>query len=138
MSVPVLENGKVIAQVDYNDALDYWDGHNYTCGSTGRHLGYTRLKSGKWVLIHGSQWQGEQNSAEVVTAEELVQAAARTGNLDELYKTYPDLKTTLPDEEENTPEVQEMEAEVVSFGNGAHIVIPKGYIGKKISYRFID
>lgn len=137
MPVPVLENGKVVARVDYNDALDYWDGHNYTCGSTGRHMGYTRLKSGKWVLIHGSQWQGEQDSAEVVSAEELVQAAARTGKLDELVKNYPELKEMLPDSEAEEPDVEEFEAFVTEFGNGAHVVIPKEHVGKKISYQFI-
>ena len=46
--VNVYEDGKVIARVQYNDNLDYWDGKNWTCGSIGRHLGLTRLrKSGR-------------------------------------------------------------------------------------------
>lgn len=136
--VPVYEEGEVIAQVKENNALDFWDGRNWTCGSTGRHLGYTRLKSGKWVLIHGSQWQGDRDHAEVVTAEELVQAAARTGCLDELYTEYPELKGLLPDEEAEAPEIETVEAEITAFGNGAHVVIPGKHLGKKIRYTVIE
>ena len=28
------ENGKVIAMVEANNNLDWWDGSNWTCGST--------------------------------------------------------------------------------------------------------
>lgn len=132
--IPVYENEKVVARVEYNNNLDFWDGRNYTCGRTGRHLGYTRLKSGKWVLIHGTQWQGERDYAEVVTAEELVQAAARTGHLDELYAEYPELRDLLPDEEAEAPEKTYYEADVTAFGNGAHIIVPKELIGKRIRY----
>jgi hypothetical protein len=34
-------NGGVVASVEYNSILDHWDGSNWTCGSTGRHLGIT-------------------------------------------------------------------------------------------------
>ena len=102
--VTVYENETAIARVAYNDKLDFWDGRNWTCGSTGRHLGYTRLKSGKFVLIHGTQWQGEHAHAEVVSAAELVQAAARCNNLDTLYADYPELKGSLPDEESREDE----------------------------------
>lgn len=139
MSVPVFEAGDVIAQVEYNDDLDYWDGRNYTCGSTGRHLGCTKLKSGKYVLIHGTQWEGERDSAEVVTGEELLKAAARTGSMNLVLERYPELKKIgLPDEEEDFKEPELMEAIVVEFGSGAHITVPKAYIGKKIVYRVID
>ena len=74
MSVPVYENDEIIGQVDYNDNLDYWDGNNRTCGFPGHHKGLTRLKkSGKWVLIHGTQWQGGKNFAETITAKAAVQ-----------------------------------------------------------------
>ena len=55
MKVNVLEDGVVIARVEYNNNLDFWDGHNWTCGSTGRHLGLTQLRDGRFVLIHGTQ-----------------------------------------------------------------------------------
>jgi len=92
--VPVFdEEGKVVARVEYNDRLDFWDGRNMTCGSTGRHLGYTKLKSGSYVLIHGSQWQDERAHGEIVSAEELIQAAARNGHLDNLFARYPELRS---------------------------------------------
>ena len=72
------DEGKVVARVEYNSDLDYWDGNNWTCGSTGRHLGITKLKKlDKYVLIHGTQWQGERDTAEVVTDEEALQAILR-------------------------------------------------------------
>lgn len=138
VKVPVYEDGQVVARVEYNTDFDFWDGRNNTCGSTGRHLGYTKLKSGKYVLIHGTQWQGERASAEVVSGEELVQAAARTGHLDDLYANYPELKGTLEEEEIETPEPEAVEAEVVAFGNGAHITLPKDLIGRKVRYTIVE
>ena len=140
--VPVYdEEGKVIARVAYNKKLDFWDGRNWTCGSTGRHLGYTRLKSGKYVLIHGTQWQGERNHAEVVSPERLVQEAARAGRLDELYEDFPELREIkLPDEEEDIERKEKRiinRAVATAFGNGAHVVVPKELIGKTITY-YVD
>ncbi len=90
--VNVYEDGKVIARVQYTDNLDFWDGSNWTCGSTGRHLGLTRLrKSGQYVLIHGTDLQGEQDSAEIVTDEEAYQAIVSSGNI-ELLEKFPDLQ----------------------------------------------
>lgn len=87
------EDGKVIARVKYNNELDFWDGNNWTCGSTGRHLGISRLrKSGKYVLIHGTQWQGEQDSAEIVSDETAYQAIVSSGNT-ELLDKYTDLRS---------------------------------------------
>lgn len=79
--VPVYdEDQRIVAHVEYNSNLDYWDGRNNTCGSTGRHLGLTVLKDGRFVLIHGTQWQGERDHAEVVSADEALQAVLRTGS----------------------------------------------------------
>ncbi len=90
--VNVYEGGKVIARVQYNDNLDYWDGKNWTCGSMGRHLGLTRLrKSGKYVLIHGTDIQGEQDSAEIISDEEAYQQILTSGNI-ELLEKFPDLR----------------------------------------------
>jgi len=90
--VNVYEDGKVIARVQYNDNLDFWDGSNWTCGSPGRHLGLTRLrKSGQYVLIHGTDFQGEQDRAEIVTDEEAYQAIVSSGNF-ELLEKFPDLR----------------------------------------------
>jgi hypothetical protein len=90
--VNVYEDGKVIARVDYNDNLDYWDGKNWTCGSMGRHLGLTRLrKSGKYVLIHGTDFLGEQDRAEIISDEEAYQQILTSGNI-ELLEKFPDLR----------------------------------------------
>ena len=90
--VNVYEDGKVIARVQYNDNLDYWDGKNWTCGSMGRHLGLTRLrKSGRYVLIHGTDFQGEQGRAEIITEEEAYQAIVSSGNT-QLLEKFPDLQ----------------------------------------------
>lgn len=133
--VPVYDDGEVIARVEYNSNLDFWDGRNMTSGSLGRHLGFTKLKkSGKYVLITGTNWEGEQPSAEIVTADELIQAAARTGHLDDVYAAYPELKGALDEEEVMIAPRKEVEVEVVAFGNGAHITLPKDLIGRKIRY----
>ena len=79
------ENGNVIARVENNNNLDFYDGSNWTCGSTGRHKGLTKLKDGRYVLIHGTQWQGEEDCAEIITAEEALQQILRSGN-DELLE----------------------------------------------------
>lgn len=76
------EAGDIIARVEYNNNLDVWDGRNYTCGAVGRHLGITKLKKlNKYILIHGTQWQGERSSAEVVSDEVALQAILKSGNV---------------------------------------------------------
>lgn len=42
---------------------------NYTCGSSGRHLGIGCLKNGGFYLCHGTLWEGERNYAEVIDEE---------------------------------------------------------------------
>jgi hypothetical protein len=84
---------KVIARVRYNQNLDFWDGRNFTCGSTGRHKGLTRLKDGRYVLIYGTQWQGEKDYAIVISAEQALQEILKSGNLDLLEtKKFRELK----------------------------------------------
>ncbi len=80
------EDGEVVGRVRYNQDLDYWDGRNYTCGSTGRHEGITKLKDGRYVLINGTQWQGEKDTAEIISADEALQKIMKSGNT-ELLKT---------------------------------------------------
>lgn len=91
--VNVYSNDTVVARVRYNADLDHWDGRNYTSGSTGRHLGITRLKTGEYVLIHGTQWQGERDTAEIVDAETALQEILKSGNAELLEtKKFKDLK----------------------------------------------
>lgn len=86
--VNVYDNdGRVIARVTYNHNLDRWDGHNWTCGSTGRHLGLTQLADGRFVLIRGTQWQGEQDRAEIISRDCAIQEILRSEN-EELLDKY--------------------------------------------------
>lgn len=107
--VKVYDDGEVVGRVRYNNDLDYWDGRNNTCGSTGRHKGITKLKDGRFVLIHGTQWQGESDSAEVITDQQALQEILKSGNdnLLELTK-YKKLKElyneTMVDEEDDIEE----------------------------------
>ena len=63
------EDREVIGMVEYTDNLDRWDGRNYTSGSTGRHLGIGKTKDGRFYACYGTQWQGEQDYAEIVSAD---------------------------------------------------------------------
>ncbi|MEC0136144.1 hypothetical protein P4H94_04480 [Paenibacillus macerans] len=72
--------GPVIARVEYNSRLDHWNGSNWSDGGIGTHLGITQLRDGRYVLIHGTQWEGEQDWAEVVTDERALQAVLKSGN----------------------------------------------------------
>ena len=84
---------KVVARVRYNQNLDFWDGHSFTCGSVGRHKGLTKLKDGRYVLIYGTQWQGEKDYAIVISAEQALQEILKSGNLDLLEtKKFRELK----------------------------------------------
>lgn len=65
--------GPVIARVKYNSRLDIWDGSYWTNGGLGSHLGITQLRDGRYVLIHGTEWQGERDWAEVVSDERALQ-----------------------------------------------------------------
>src|SRR5215470_13207237 len=71
------EHGSCIGRVSYNANLDYWDGRNHTCGSTGRHLGIGKTRSGKFFLVHGTQWQGERDYAKIVSEQEAKEAVMR-------------------------------------------------------------
>ncbi|WP_456326471.1 hypothetical protein [Palaeococcus sp. (in: euryarchaeotes)] len=68
--VRLFDDDKVIGVVKYTNNLDHWDGHNWTCGSPGRHLGIGKTKDGRFYLCHGTQWQGERDYAEIISEEE--------------------------------------------------------------------
>ena len=85
--------GDVIARVRYNQDLDYWDGRNWTNGGTGRHKGITKLKDGRYVIIIGTDWQGERDYAYVVNAHEALQEILRAQRLELLgTKKFAELK----------------------------------------------
>jgi len=91
--VNVYENNEVIARVRYNSNLDFWDGRNWSNGGVGRHKGLTKLKDGRYVLIHGTDWQGEKDWAEVISAEAALQEILRAQRLELLEtKKFKELK----------------------------------------------
>ncbi len=92
------ENGNVIARVKYNENLDIWDGKNW-CRGTGRHLGLTRLKDGRFVLIHGTQWQGERVWAEIIDEAQALQEILKAENDELLDKYFPNAMQNLELEE---------------------------------------
>lgn len=104
--VNVYQDGEVVARVRYNQNLDYWDGRNWTNGGTGRHLGLTKLKDGRYVLIHGTDWQGEKDWAEIISPEQALQEILKSGNTELLEtKKFRELKKlyeeSFVDEEED-------------------------------------
>jgi hypothetical protein len=61
-------------------------------GGTGMHLGITRLsKSGKMVLIVGTQWEGCKDKAYIVSDAEALKAVLESGN-ENIVDEYPQLK----------------------------------------------
>lgn len=97
----------VVGRVRYNADLDYWDGRNFTNGGTGRHKGIAKLKNGQYVIINGTQWQGEKDTAYIVTDEEALQEILKSGNSELLEtKKFKNLKKLM---ENNL--IEEMEEE---------------------------
>mgnify|MGYP001210273281 FL=1 len=85
--------GDVIARVRYNQNLDYWDGRNWQNGGMGRHKGITKLKDGRYVIIIGSNWQGERDYAYTVDAHEALQEILKAQQLELLdTKKFVELK----------------------------------------------
>jgi len=122
--VPVFdEDQKIVAHVEYSNNLDYWDGHNWTCGSTGEHLGLTVLKDGRFVLIHGTQWEGRRDHAEIVSADEALQAVLNSDSeaLDMIqnYKRFAALKA-LYDERFANQELEDDEPTNEESKGGKH------------------
>ena len=85
------ENGDVIATVRENTNLDRWDGNNWNCGSNGNHKGLTKLKDGRYVLIHTTQWIGGEDSAEIISPEQAVKEIFESRNEYVLFNKYKEL-----------------------------------------------
>ena len=101
------EEGNITARVEYNSNLNYWDGSNWAYGSIGHHLGITRLKGGRFVLIHGSDYQGDRDWGEIVSNADAVQAIVRGDSTDEMLAKYGLTETaskTIEEEEEGETE----------------------------------
>ena len=79
------EDGSIISRVKYNTNLDIWDGRKYGRG-TGYHLGLTQLVDGRFVLISGTDWQGQHDSAEIISRSRAIQEILRANNVGLLDK----------------------------------------------------
>ncbi|MGE7305773.1 hypothetical protein AAXE64_28055 [Priestia megaterium] len=75
-----------IARVRYNTELDFWDGRNFSNGGTGFHKGITKLKDGRFVIIEGSQWQGDRDYAYVVSDDEALNEILKSNHADLLKR----------------------------------------------------
>ncbi|HDY86528.1 MAG TPA: hypothetical protein ENH82_00250 [bacterium] len=80
--IPVYSSeGEIIAEVEYNNNFDFWDG---------RHRGLTQLENGLFILIHVTQRKVEHDSAEIISKRQAVQEILRSGNT-WLFELYPEL-----------------------------------------------
>lgn len=103
-----MDRDQVIARVRYNAALDYWDGRNFANGGVGMHKGITKLRDGRYVIIEGTQWQGEKDYAYIVSDGEALQQILKSGNSEllnmkkfaDLKKLYSKLEIEYPEDEE--------------------------------------
>jgi len=98
------DDNNVVARVRYNQNLDFWDGRNWSCGALGRHKGLTKLKDGRYVLIHGSDYEGERDYGEIISPQRALQEILKSGNTELLkLKKFKELKElydkTMVDEE---------------------------------------
>ena len=104
MKINVQENDYdyevIVGKVTYNQDLDFWDGRNYSCGQCGYHNGIARLKKpykdGRlFVLIVGTDYQGEKDWASLKTDQEILDIIIDSNNLEILekrgYKRLKDL-----------------------------------------------
>ena len=78
--INVYDNEKIIARVKYNDNLDVWDGKNWRSGGIGLHKGLTQLQDGRFVLIHGTQLEGQRDWAEVISSSRAIQEILKSEN----------------------------------------------------------
>lgn len=66
-------NGNVIGTVKFNNNLDVWNGNNWQNGGLGMHLGITRMSNGEYVQINGTNWEGREDHAEIISEEKAFQ-----------------------------------------------------------------
>jgi hypothetical protein len=101
-------SNKIIARVRYNSNLDYWDGRNWSNGGVGLHKGLTKLKDGRYVLIYGTNWQGDKDCGTIISKEDALQEILKSQNFEllkmkkwkDLKKLYDEKYSNLEDDEE--------------------------------------
>jgi hypothetical protein len=88
-----VDSQEIVSRVRYNQDLDYWNGSNWQNGGTGMHKGITKLKDGRFVIIYGTQWDGDRDYALIVQPKEALQEILRSQHLELLeMKKYVELK----------------------------------------------
>jgi phosphomannomutase len=90
--VKLYKNDEIIGDVEYNENLDRWDGQNYTNGGRCMHKGWGYLEEEEqFYIIIGSDWQGTQDYAYCVSAEQLIREMIDSENTRDIDK-YPELQ----------------------------------------------
>ena len=87
--------GKIIARVEANARLDYWDGNNFTNGGVGLHKGITKLRKPHdpdrpYVIIVTSQWSGDKDYGYCVDKDTAVDEILNSGS-EEAGWIWPEL-----------------------------------------------
>lgn len=102
-------NMEIIANVDYNNNLDYWTGQNWQNGGTGKHRGLTQLEDGRLVIIYGSDWQGTKDYGEIISKAEAIQEIVDSGNeeLLEEFNLTEEYEQTMVKEKNRNPDRRE-------------------------------
>lgn len=86
-TVPLFdENGMAIGRVNCQYNCDIWDGHNWQNGGAGNHRGVGKTTTGKFYIIHGSDWEGVQSTANIVSKEEAESLAIASGMEDDDFE----------------------------------------------------
>ncbi|MDU7150102.1 MAG: hypothetical protein E6300_16625 [Clostridium sp.] len=90
---------KIIGRVSYSENLDYFYNGNFQNGGVGLHKGLAKLKNGKYVLIYGSNWQGDRDYAKVISKTDALDEILESENLSLLdeprFKELKDLYDSL-------------------------------------------
>ena len=99
---------RIIARVEYNNNLDLWDGRNMCNGGAGRHKGITKLRDGRFVIIDGTDWQGETTTAYIVSDREALEEILESGNTwlleSKKFSSLKDMSLELDNMEEDDKE----------------------------------
>jgi hypothetical protein len=76
---------EIIGEVVYNENLDRFNGHNFTNPGRCMHKGWGYLEEEAcYYIIIGSDWQGTQDYAYVVSAEQLIREMIDSDNTSEI------------------------------------------------------
>jgi hypothetical protein len=90
---------KIIGRVNYSENLDCLYNGNFQNGGVGLHKGLAKLKNGNYVLIYGSNWQGDRDYAKIISKTDALDEIIESKNLSLLdeprFKELKDLYDSL-------------------------------------------